>query len=234
MDGEPGAEEGGEATLGPFVTQSKMVSRCQPEVNPSSDARCMPDFWDRLVQQPSYLWMEEYHEAPPLLTSSCAAQRPAGDEGGPWPWEVAPTTQSLPSPKELCQKKRKGPKQKGRGHVRGLSVLYHLEEVKRRQSSIDKQKAQERGALPQPCPRGSGTVGDPPAPLLTPARTPEPYARPFLGRGTSAQLLLHPQWNPSLSDALRLPEGSPLPFFALAAHHRFPRGGGRAEQRPEE
>ncbi|KAM3820861.1 protein INCA1 isoform 2-T3 [Vipera latastei] len=214
-----------------------MVSRRQPEANPSSDARCMPDFWDRLVQQPSYLWMEEYHEAPALLTSGCAAQRPAGGGGGPWPWEVAPTTQSLPSPKELCQKKRKGPERKGRARLRGFSVLYHLEEVKRRQSSIDKQKAQEGGALPQLSPRGIGKAGDLPAPLLTPARMPEPYARPFLGRGASAQLLLHPQWKPSLREALRLPQESPLPFYALAAHHRSPHGGGgggRAEQRPEE
>ncbi|XP_058037351.1 protein INCA1 isoform X9 [Ahaetulla prasina] len=77
----------------------------------------------------SSLWMEEYQEAPPLLMSGCAAQRPEGEEGGPWPWEAAPTPQRLPSPKELCQKKRKGPKQKGLRHLRGLSVLYHLEEA---------------------------------------------------------------------------------------------------------
>ncbi|XP_058037346.1 protein INCA1 isoform X4 [Ahaetulla prasina] len=137
----------------------------------------------------SSLWMEEYQEAPPLLMSGCAAQRPEGEEGGPWPWEAAPTPQRLPSPKELCQKKRKGPKQKGLRHLRGLSVLYHLEEVKRRQSNIDKQKAaQEGGALPQLSPQRNGMVRDLPACLLSPARTPEPYARPFLGRGTGAQL----------------------------------------------
>ncbi|KAM6453324.1 protein INCA1 isoform 4-T4 [Liasis olivaceus] len=122
-------EGDGGAALGPFVKQSKMVSRNQPEVDPSSRACSTGDFWDRLVQQPSFLWMEEYREAPPLLTSGCAAQRPAVGEGGPWPWQVASTAQSLPSPKELCQKKRKGPKRKGLGNVRALSVFYHLEEA---------------------------------------------------------------------------------------------------------
>ncbi|XP_032091372.1 protein INCA1 [Thamnophis elegans] len=232
MEGGGRAEEGGGAALGPFVKQSKMVSRDRPEVNPSCDAHGTPDFWDRLVQQPSYLWMEDYQEAPPRLTSGCAAQRPAGEEGGPWPWEAAPTPQSLPAPKDLCRRKRKGLKQKGLR--RGLSVLYHLEEVKRRQSNIDKQKAaQEMGALPQLCLQRNGTAGDLPAPLRSPARTPEPYARPFLGRGTSAQLLLHPQWNPNLREPLRFPEESPLAFYAVAAHHRSPRGGS-AQLWPEE
>ncbi|XP_026580834.1 protein INCA1, partial [Pseudonaja textilis] len=157
-----------------------MVSRVQAEVGPARDARGTADFWDRLVQQPSYLWMEEYQEAPHLLTSGCAAQRPAGEEGGQWPWEAAPAPRSLPSPKELCQKKKKRPKQKGPGRLRGFSVLYHLEEVKRRQSNIDKEKATQERWLP---PQGNGT----PACPLSPARAPEPYARPFRGRGTSAQ-----------------------------------------------
>ncbi|XP_058037349.1 protein INCA1 isoform X7 [Ahaetulla prasina] len=215
--------------------QSKMVSRDQPEVDPSSDTHCTADFWDRLVQQPSSLWMEEYQEAPPLLMSGCAAQRPEGEEGGPWPWEAAPTPQRLPSPKELCQKKRKGPKQKGLRHLRGLSVLYHLEEVKRRQSNIDKQKAaQEGGALPQLSPQRNGMVRDLPACLLSPARTPEPYARPFLGRGTGAQLLLHPQWNPNLREPRRFSEESPLAFYAVAAHHRSLHAGSTELLRPEE
>ncbi|KAG8148202.1 hypothetical protein E2320_022860 [Naja naja] len=203
-----------------------MVSRGQAEVGPASDAHCTADFWDSLVQQPSYLWMEEYQEAPPLLMSGCAAQRPTGEEGHPWPWEMAPALRSLPSPKELCQRKRKGPKQKSLGRLRGFSVLYHLEEVKRRQSNIDKEKAaQERGLSPQ----GNGAAGDLPACLLSPTWTPEPYARPFLGRGTSAQLLLRPQWNPNLRAPPWLPGESPLAFYALAAHHRSP-----AELHPEE
>ncbi|XP_063157836.1 protein INCA1 [Candoia aspera] len=212
-------EGDGGAALGPFVKQSKMVSRYQPEVDPSGNARSSGDFWDRLVQQPSSPWMEEYREAPPLLTSGWAAQRPAGGEAGPWPWQRASTTQSLPSPKELCQKKRKGPKRKGPGNVRALSVLYHLEEVKRRQSNIDEQKAaQESRALPQPSPQGSGAVGGPPAHLLSPARTPKPYGRPFfLGRDT--QLLHH------LREPLMFPEESPMVWCAMAARPRSPHGG---------
>ncbi|XP_070583414.1 protein INCA1 isoform X2 [Erythrolamprus reginae] len=236
MDGGARAEEGGGATLGPFVKQSKMVSRDQAEVDPSSDAHGVPDFWDRLVQQPSCLWMGEYQEeAPPAPAPGWAAQRPPGDEGGPWPWEAAPTPRSLPSPKELCQKKRKGPKQRGlRGRLPGLSVLYHLEEVKRRQSNIDKQKAaQERPPLPQLCPQSVGAVGGPvPAFLLSPAWTPEPFARPFLRRAPRDADQLPPQWDPNLS----FTQGSPPAFYALAAHHHHHRSphGGSPLLRPEE
>ncbi|XP_025031453.1 protein INCA1 isoform X2 [Python bivittatus] len=208
-----------------------MVSRNQPEVDPSSRACSTGDFWDRLVRQPSSLWMEEYREAPPLLTSGRAAQRPAVGEGGPWPWQVASTAQSLPSPKELCQKKRKGPKQKGLGNVRALSVFYHLEEKVTRGS----------WALPQPSSQGNRMVGDPPGGLLSPTRTPKPYGRPFrLGGGTSAQLL-HPEPNPSLREPVMFPEESPMALYTTAAHQRSPRGRvgcwpgrGRSELRSEE
>ncbi|KAM6453322.1 protein INCA1 isoform 2-T2 [Liasis olivaceus] len=221
-------EGDGGAALGPFVKQSKMVSRNQPEVDPSSRACSTGDFWDRLVQQPSFLWMEEYREAPPLLTSGCAAQRPAVGEGGPWPWQVASTAQSLPSPKELCQKKRKGPKRKGLGNVRALSVFYHLEEKVTRGS----------WALPQPSSQGNGTVGDPPGHLLSPTRTPKPYGRPFrLGGGTSAQLLC-PERNPSLRELLTFPEESPVALYQRSPRGRagcWPgRGPGRSELRSEE
>ncbi|XP_058037344.1 protein INCA1 isoform X2 [Ahaetulla prasina] len=94
--------------------------------------------------------------------------------------------------------------------------------------------AQEGGALPQLSPQRNGMVRDLPACLLSPARTPEPYARPFLGRGTGAQLLLHPQWNPNLREPRRFSEESPLAFYAVAAHHRSLHAGSTELLRPEE
>ncbi|XP_058037358.1 protein INCA1 isoform X14 [Ahaetulla prasina] len=191
--------------------QSKMVSRDQPEVDPSSDTHCTADFWDRLVQQPR-----------------CPAVQPSGlkeKRGGLGPGRRLLLRKGSRPPRSCVRR---------RGRVRSrrasdTSVACPSCIIWRRQKA-----AQEGGALPQLSPQRNGMVRDLPACLLSPARTPEPYARPFLGRGTGAQLLLHPQWNPNLREPRRFSEESPLAFYAVAAHHRSLHAGSTELLRPEE
>ncbi|KAH0626029.1 hypothetical protein JD844_000728 [Phrynosoma platyrhinos] len=220
-----------DASLMPFVKQSKMVSRNPPEaVVPNSDYS-NSDFWDWLSQQPSSCWMEEYHEAPVLLTSGQVVQRPGGgmEAAGSLPWPaVIPTLQKLPSPKELCGRKKKGPKRKGLENVRALSVLYHLEELKRRQSSIDElKKATLGGCIPQTC---SGKYAadplskGPPSPLFKPMAAHLYEEHSFVDRHCNAQLL-YPQWDPSARE-----QRSPMVSYTLATQNREPMAAAAACQ----
>ncbi|XP_062993612.1 protein INCA1 isoform X2 [Elgaria multicarinata webbii] len=204
-----------------------MVSRYKPEEETSSSDYPSSDFWDRLSRQPSFHWMEEYHEAPPLLTSGCVAQRPAGAEKGSFPWPTISTLQKLPSPKELCQRKKKGPKQKKVDGVRALSVLYHLEELKKRQSSIDELKKAKWGVSePQPFYEGAAAP-------LTKAPCPEGSLSPSSVLGTDEfceelsvfngpchTQLLYPEWNPTMREQLAIPQESPIISYMMATQDR--------------
>uniref|UniRef100_UPI00398E5C5C protein INCA1 isoform X1 n=2 Tax=Pristiophorus japonicus TaxID=55135 RepID=UPI00398E5C5C len=138
----------------PFVTRSKTVSRCKAEDESGAqcsaavrDWACVADL-ERPVQLAVPHWMEVYEEAPPRLLSSQAAQRPDAKQdirrSSP-----AMELERLPSPRELYGK-RKG-KRKAAGEGRVLAVIYHLEELKRRQTNIDQQKSLKWGANTSPC-----------------------------------------------------------------------------------
>nr|XP_028558622.1 protein INCA1 isoform X1 [Podarcis muralis]XP_028558624.1 protein INCA1 isoform X1 [Podarcis muralis]XP_028558625.1 protein INCA1 isoform X1 [Podarcis muralis]XP_028558626.1 protein INCA1 isoform X1 [Podarcis muralis]XP_028558627.1 protein INCA1 isoform X1 [Podarcis muralis]XP_028558628.1 protein INCA1 isoform X1 [Podarcis muralis]XP_028558629.1 protein INCA1 isoform X1 [Podarcis muralis]XP_028558630.1 protein INCA1 isoform X1 [Podarcis muralis] len=225
----------------PFVKQSKMVSRYQQvaEAEAASSDCSNSNIWDGLSQQPGSCWMEEYNEAPSLLTSGCVVQRPAEGERDPFPWQIISTTQKLPSPKELCRKKRKGPKRKRLENVRALSVCYHLEELRRRQSSMDElKKAKWGGLVPQPFSEGAGGTADSPTKVTCHDEDDDdeedalsPFSilnqsfqlyeeHPVFGECSKAQVL-YPEWNPTVREQLRIPEESPVISYTMATQDRY-------------
>ncbi|XP_026514158.1 protein INCA1 [Terrapene carolina triunguis] len=138
------------------VLQSKMVSRYKPE----ADTTELPthqrgpcynadEFWSGLSQRPSPRWMEEYRETSPLLRSSSAVHRPnAQTDAGSWPVLAVP--QALPSPRELCRRRSGRLKRKRLENGGVMSVCYHLEDLKKRQSSIDQLKRLKWGGYGSP------------------------------------------------------------------------------------
>nr|XP_034992269.1 protein INCA1 [Zootoca vivipara]XP_034992270.1 protein INCA1 [Zootoca vivipara] len=215
-----------------------MVSRYQQEAEAeAASSDCSnSNIWDGLTQQPSSCWMEEYNEAPSLLTSGYVVQRPAEAERDPFPWQIISTTQKLPPPKELCRKKRKGPKRKRLENVRALSVCYHLEELRRRQSSMDElKKAKWGGLVPQPFSEGAGGTADSPPKVtchddddedpLSPFSMLKPtfqlYEEPPVFSECSKAQLLYPEWNPTVREQLRIPQESPVISYTMATQDRF-------------
>ncbi|XP_061446239.1 protein INCA1 [Rhineura floridana] len=224
--------------------QSKMVSRYQQqsESEAHSSDYSSSNFWDRLSQQPSPHWMEEYHEAPSLLTSGCVVQQPAEAERDPFPWQMVSTVQKLPSPKELCRRKKKGRKLKRLENVRSLSVCYHLEELRRKQSSIDELKKATWGlCVPQPLHEGAEGTAD----SLTKATYHKDQLSPFSMLKPAAQFyenhpafnkpnnaqLLYPEWNPTMREQLMIPSESPMISYTMATRDRCQRAAGcRSEE----
>ncbi|XP_077171499.1 protein INCA1 [Paroedura picta] len=228
----PEMEEDSDVPLIPYAKQSKMVSRYTLEEDPdvASTDYSHSDFWDRLVQQQSSHWMDEYHEAPSLLMSGCVAQRPVEAEGGSFPWQVLPTEQKLPSPKELCRRKKKGAKQQRMEKGGVLSVCYHLEELKKRQSSMDElKKASWRRHPPQPFDEGDSSSAAPHygAPRKTFLSMPG-SAAPFYGKEDpgfqrhSNEQLLYREWNSGPREPQRTPPESPVFSYPTAPVGRYP------------
>ncbi|XP_067828066.1 uncharacterized protein [Heptranchias perlo] len=138
----------------PFVTRSKTVSRYKAEAESrlrSSPAveewACSTDPMNQ-VQQAGPHWMEMYEEAPPRLLSGQAALRPNAKQDIRRPTS-ARKLERLPSPRELYGK-GKG-RRRAAGERRVMAVIYHLEELKRRQSDIDQLKALKWGMSRSQC-----------------------------------------------------------------------------------
>nr|XP_060638959.1 protein INCA1 [Anolis sagrei ordinatus] len=233
-------DEAEDTPLLPFAKQSKMVKRSIPEAEDPHADFSKREFWDWLSQHPSSPWMEEYQEAPSLLTSGRRAQRPSsGDqaEAGPLSWEVVPALQKLPSPKELFWKKKGGRKRKSLENARALSVFCHLEELKRRQSSIDELKKATWGVC---LPKALGEGEEAPHPLAkaVPHESPlRPFSMPMsthfyeersLGDRYCHAQLLYPEWNPSAREQLEISRESPVVSYTVATHQRGPRATVRA------
>ncbi|CAM4718943.1 protein INCA1 isoform X2 [Caretta caretta] len=140
----------------PFAKQSKTVSRYKPESNtmelPTHQrGPCYntDEFWSGLSRRPSPHWMEEYREASPLLRSSSAVHRPdAQTDAGSW--QVLAVPRALPSPRELCRRRSGRLKRKRLENGSVMSVCYHLEDLKKRQSSIDQLKRWKWGGYGSP------------------------------------------------------------------------------------
>ncbi|XP_008064130.1 protein INCA1 isoform X2 [Carlito syrichta] len=116
----------------PFAKRSRVVSRSPPPSLPSQSLRPIPHntqhygdlFWKNISQRPSPTWMEEQY-IPPVLR--------------------------LPPPEMLCRRKR-------RPHLKGLqqgpggiparvrAVTYHLEDLRRRQRTINELKKAQWGS----------------------------------------------------------------------------------------
>ncbi|XP_042329865.1 protein INCA1 [Sceloporus undulatus] len=217
-----------DASLMPFVKQSKMVSRLPPEaVAPNSDYSNR-EFWDWLSQQPSSCWMEEYREAPVLLTSGPVVQNDwvaMGRQPALFLADSGANAPEAPSPKELCRGKKKGLKR------RSLRMSEPCQfctsgELKRRQSSIDElKKATWGGCIPQSCCRGEDTADPlhegPASPFFKPMPTLLYEECSFVDGRCNAQLL-YPQWKPCAREQLEIPQESPVVSYTLATQKREP------------
>ncbi|XP_075763962.1 protein INCA1 isoform X1 [Pelodiscus sinensis] len=142
-------------SLIPFAKQSRMVRRYNPRAGTMGlpthhQGMCYhsDEFWSQLSQWPGPHWMKEYREATPPLMSSSAIHRPDAqiDAGS---WEVLSIPPTLPSPQELCRRSGRL-KRKKLESSSVMSVCYHLEELKKRQSCIDQLKRLKWGGYGSP------------------------------------------------------------------------------------
>ncbi|XP_006151937.1 protein INCA1 isoform X2 [Tupaia chinensis] len=128
----------------PFAKCSRVVSRSPPPRLPSQSIRLMPQrygdvFWENLSQRPSPTWMEEQYIPPMLRATGCS-------QLGLYPPE------GLTPPEMLCRRKRRKPHlermQLGPGSIpaRVRAVAYHLEDLRRRQRTINELKKAQWGS----------------------------------------------------------------------------------------
>ncbi|XP_003791271.1 protein INCA1 isoform X2 [Otolemur garnettii] len=126
-----------EDNLIPFAKCSRVVSRSLSPALPSQSPRPMAQrygavFWENLSQRPCPTWKEE---------------------------KSIPSILGLPPPEMLCRRKKKRPHsegmQQGPGSIpaRVRAVTYHLEDLRRRQRTIDELKKAQWG--------GSGAAFEP-------------------------------------------------------------------------
>nr|XP_012634843.2 protein INCA1 [Microcebus murinus]XP_012634844.2 protein INCA1 [Microcebus murinus] len=132
-----------EDNLIPFAKCSRVVSRSPPPTISSQSLRPMTQrygdvFWENLSQRPSPTWREEKY-IPPMLRAT----------GFSLPGLYPP--EGLPPPEMLCRRKRRRPRmegtQQGPGGIpaRVRAVSYHLEDLKRRQRTINELKKAQWG-----------------------------------------------------------------------------------------
>ncbi|XP_023419336.1 protein INCA1 isoform X1 [Cavia porcellus] len=140
-----------EENLIPFAKCSQVVSRSLPDSLLSQSLRPTPKcygdtFWENLTRRSSPIWMEEQCLPPMLRTTGCS-QPGLYPPGG------------LPPPEMLCRRKRKRPQLKGMQQGPGAiparvrAVAYHLEDLRRRQRTINELKKAQWGiseAAPEP------------------------------------------------------------------------------------
>ncbi|XP_069339510.1 protein INCA1 isoform X1 [Eulemur rufifrons] len=133
-----------EDSLIPFAKCSRVVSRSPPPHRPSQSFRPMTQrygdaFWENLSQRPSPTWREEKY-IPPLLRGT----------GFSLPGLYPP--EGLPPPEMLCRRKRRRSSmegmQQGPGGIpaRVRAVSYHLEDLRRRQRTINELKKAQWGS----------------------------------------------------------------------------------------
>ncbi|KAM4842865.1 protein INCA1 isoform 2-T3 [Thomomys bottae] len=130
--------------LMPFAKCSKVVSRSTPLSLPSQSLKPMDQhygdvFWENLSQSSSPNWMEEQYIPPKLTGISCS-------QPGLYPPE------ELPPPEILCRRKRrrlhleKIHQRPGGIPARVRAVTYHLEDLRRRQRTINELKKAQWGS----------------------------------------------------------------------------------------
>uniref|UniRef100_A0A8D2JIA0 Inhibitor of CDK, cyclin A1 interacting protein 1 n=1 Tax=Sciurus vulgaris TaxID=55149 RepID=A0A8D2JIA0_SCIVU len=136
------AQEDGDNLI-PFAKCSRVVSRSPPHSLPSqgltsTSQRYGNVFWENLCQRPSPTWTEEQYTPPMLRTTGYS-------QPGLYPLE------GLPPPEMLCRRKRRrslseGMKQ-GPGGIpaRVRAVSYHLEDLRKRQRTMDELKKAQWG-----------------------------------------------------------------------------------------
>ncbi|XP_078064333.1 uncharacterized protein LOC144490463, partial [Mustelus asterias] len=194
--------------------RSQTVSRheAEAEIRPQSPAvvrnwACALDLVHPL-QPAGPHWMEVNEEAAPRLgsgaprfwdesgndnaLSSHAAQRPSVER------DIRCSTSALeldrlPSPRELCGK-RKG-RRRAAGGRRVMAVIYHQEELKRRQRVIDQLKLQKWGANRSPCPTQESEEWEKISPVQQPANSTRTEDLSTNTDLEDRQLFFQPRWN---------------------------------------
>ncbi|XP_056410148.1 uncharacterized protein LOC130340387 isoform X2 [Hyla sarda] len=132
----------------PFITRSRTVTRLLPEplyphsplTNP--EKRYGPEFWDRLIRQPS-VYNTEVPRSEGLLYTSSTSQNMRTD--GKWQQHdhmASPLLEPLPPPSEVFRGKKKKKYHADRGVI---SVENHIQELRKKQSSIDQLKTMKWG-----------------------------------------------------------------------------------------
>ncbi|XP_010604116.1 protein INCA1 isoform X2 [Fukomys damarensis] len=132
-----------EANLLPFATCSRVVNRSPPSSLPSQSCRQTPKhygdtFWEDLTRRPSPVWMEEPYISPMLRATGCSQLG------------LCPSPEGLPPPEMLCRRRRRPQldrMQQGPGGIpaRVRAVAYHLEDLRRRQRTINELKKAQWG-----------------------------------------------------------------------------------------
>ncbi|XP_077117670.1 protein INCA1 [Ranitomeya variabilis] len=123
----------------PYITRSRTVSRLLPEpILPHSpllhpEKRYGPEFWDRLMRQPS-----TYNPGIPGSMSSYETWR----TDVKWNSVQPPLLDTLPHPSEMFKgkKKRKSPAERS-----AISVENYIQELRKKQSTIDQLKTTKWG-----------------------------------------------------------------------------------------
>ncbi|XP_023579040.1 protein INCA1 isoform X2 [Octodon degus] len=176
----------------PFAKCSRVVSRCLSPGLPSQSLKPIPKyygdtFWENLTQRSSPIWMEEQY-IPPMLP-------------GLYPPE------GLPPPEMLCRRKRRRPRldrmHQGSGGIPAQvkAVAYHLEDLRRRQRTINELKKAQWGTsedAPEPLEvheEGCGFLKTSEYPDLTKEESAYPQGEDHFINPGRAQLLWSP-WSP--------------------------------------
>ncbi|XP_063305833.1 protein INCA1-like [Pelobates fuscus] len=127
----------------PFVKRSQTVHRSPAEPILPSAALCSteepygPEFWARLIRQPSIHFMREQ-------TDFKMSSYPVCREEEDWRSLSVSGLETLPSPAELCRKRRKKNSQRVTER-RVLAVYQHLQELRSKQSSLEQLKSLKWG-----------------------------------------------------------------------------------------
>ncbi|XP_075437378.1 uncharacterized protein LOC142475345 [Ascaphus truei] len=130
----------GESSEGeiPFAKRSRTVHRYQSEPvlsDSTHEERYGQQFWERLSRRQSSCSMGT--EGPGLMSSYPVARQDVA-----WGSLPAPGQEKLPSPAELCGGKKKRQRMNER---RDMVMYYHLQDLRKKQSSIDQLKSLKWG-----------------------------------------------------------------------------------------
>ncbi|XP_075062377.1 protein INCA1 [Mixophyes fleayi] len=126
----------------PFAKRSQIVKRFLPQPIlsdsqlPPPEERYGPDFWERLIRQPNV-----YKSGVSNAISSYPVWKMNVDVGS----LHVPGLETLPPPSELCRRKKRKQKSPFVNERRVMSVQHHIQELWRKQSSIDQLKSMKWG-----------------------------------------------------------------------------------------
>ncbi|XP_078525933.1 protein INCA1 [Lissotriton helveticus] len=230
-------EENMDENLIPFAKRSKMVSRHGSEkrlteLTSNCSTQCYSgEFWNRLGQQPSAHWMEEYRTSPARM-SNYAVERPDSLTDLP-SLQIISIPERLVSPSELCRNKKGKQKGQKRDSSHVMSVCCHLEDLRRRQATIDQLKKLHWGGYgAQPPPDCLEEVDSSSSEIYVSKEMQNQESFSHLGKQRASSWnveqssflrngqLLYPRWSPEVEEAFLVPEEHPVMSYVMATADR--------------